>query len=171
MLSVLKDSQCFMMLRERKGHGEVYSLRRMRIREAETTESNTHIQCNLAGVSRLRVLHGVWFEAVVNGYSSDSWRGTACADSSFRGGIPRAFLIGSSRQGDEVVTGQQSATCSQRGGRLASELETSHQELGCRPLWPFPVIFFVPGRPAELTLGNSLHSPEPHFPKFVKWTR
>lgn len=56
------------------------------------------------------------------------------------------------------------------GGRLGAESETSPKALGRRPLWPFPVISFVPGRPAALTLGNSLHSPEPHFPKFVKWT-
>lgn len=81
-------------------------LRRMKIREAETTESNTHTQCDLAGVSRLGVLHGAWCEAVVNEYSSDCWRGTACADSSFRGGIPRASLIGNSGQGGEAVSSQ-----------------------------------------------------------------
>lgn len=143
----------------------------MKIREAETTESNTHTQCDLAGVSPLGVLHGAWFEEVVNEYSSDGWRGTACADSSFRGGIPRASLIGSSGQGGEAVSSQRSANFSQSWGRLDAESETCRQELGRRPLWPFPVISFVPGGPAELTLGNSLHSPEPHFTKFVKWTR
>lgn len=44
------------------------------MREAEKMESNTHIQRNLAGVSRLSVLHRAWFEAVVSEYSSDCWR-------------------------------------------------------------------------------------------------
>ena len=57
---------------------------------------------------------------------------------------------------------------SAKGGRRGAESETSRKEFRCRPLCPFSVVSFMPGRPSELSLGNSLHSPGPNSTNFVK---